>query len=169
MRTFSRVTLVAAVSAALVGSIALPATAAPTADTTVTVLVEPGVLSVSVPAAADLGTLLPGGFSEVTLTPVQVSDTRAGVAPWSAGVIMGNLVGGLTGFIIPSTTATYTPTAATVTGTSTVTPTTQTDLSTAKMVQAAAVSGNNTASWDAVLRVTAPAGTYTATMTHSFL
>ncbi len=174
MRTISRVSLIAAVSATLVGSIALPATAAPTSDTSVTVEVPTGSLSISAPATAALGTVTPGGFSTVTLTGVQVSDTRAGVADWSAQVTMTNLVGATPTNIIPASAATYTPAAAVVTGTATVSATAASGLSAASTVQAAtAVSGNNTATWDAVLRIDAPASaladTYTATLTHSFL
>lgn len=175
MRNLSRVSLAVAVSAALIGSIALPATAAPTADTTVTVLVEPGVLSVSAPGTANLGTVTPGGTTSVPLTAVQVTDNRAGVTGWQAQVILTGFVGtAVPTRTIPASAATYTPAAPTVTGTATVTPATQADLSTAKTVQTAtAVSGNNTATWDASLSILAPAGTladtYTATLTHSFL
>jgi hypothetical protein len=174
MRAISRVSLIAAVSAALVGSIALPATAADTVGSPVTVEVPVGVLSVSVPASAALGTVTPGGFAEVTLTPVQVSDTRAGVAGWDAQVTMGDLVGTLNpARVIPASAATYTPGNANVVGTATVTPATLSGLSaTPQPVQSAtAVSGNNTATWSAVLRIDAPDGTlaenYTATLTHS--
>jgi hypothetical protein len=174
MRAISRASLIAAVSAALAGSIALPATAAP--SSTVTVEVQPGSLSVTAPDTAALGNLLtPGGFAEFTLTGVQVSDTRAGLLDWNAQASMTNLVGTTDGTrVIPASAATYTPAAATVTGTATVTPTTQVGLATAKTVQGAtAVSGNNTATWDAVLRIDAPAGTlaetYSATLTHSFI
>lgn len=175
MRNFSRVSLAVAVSAALVGFIALPATAAPTADTTVTVIVPVGELSVSAPGTANLGTVTPGSFSEVTLTPVQVSDTRAGEAGWNVAVGMTDFSNVGATRTIPASAATYTPAAASTTGNVTVTPTTLGSLATtaATAQTATAVSGNNTATWDAVLRVTAPAGTladsYTATLTHSFL
>lgn len=174
MRTISRISLVVAVSASLVGSIALPATAAPTSDTGVTVEVPAGALSISAPGTANLGTVTPGGNTSVALTGVQVTDNRAGVTGWSATVTLTDLVGGNTATVIPAAAATYTPAAATVTGTATVAETLASDLSTAKAIQeATAVSGNNTATWNANLSVLAPAGaladTYTATLTHSTL
>jgi len=174
MRTISRVSLTAAVSAALVGSVALPATAAPTADSTVTVEVPVGTLSISAPATAALGTVTPGASASVGLAGVQITDDRAGVAGWSAQVALTDFVGVNAANVIPATAATYTPEAATVTGTATVAETPASNLSTAKTVQTAtAVSGNNTATWNASLSILAPAGaladTYTATLTHSSL
>ena len=174
MRTISRISLVAAASAALVGSIALPASAAPTADTTATVEVPVGSLSISAPAGADLATITPGGTASATLTGIQVSDTRAGEAGWAASVTLSDFVGDTPTNVIPATAATYTPGAAVVAGTSTVEATAQSGLATAKTVQAATgVVGNNTATWSADLGVTAPANAladnYTATLTHSVL
>lgn len=171
MRSFSRVSLVVAASAALVGSMALPASAA---DTTATVQVPVGSLSVSAPAGADLTTITPGGGASATLTGVQVTDTRAGEAGWSAQVVLSNFVGATPTNVIPATAAVYTPSVAVTSGTVTVEGAVQSDLSTAKTVQTAtAVTGNNAATWDANLSVTAPADAladvYTATLTHSVL
>ncbi|MFF1382187.1 hypothetical protein ACFVWT_01340 [Arthrobacter sp. NPDC058288] len=171
MRSFSRASLVVAASAALIGSIALPASAA---DTTATVEVPVGSLSISAPVGADLTTITPGGSASATLSGVQVTDTRAGEAGWAAQVVLSNFVGATPSNVIPATLATYAPAAAVPTGTVTVEGTTQTDLSTAKTVQAAtAVTGNNSAIWNADLSVAAPADAladvYTATLTHSVL
>lgn len=171
MRSISRVSLVIAASAALVGSLALPASAA---DTTATVEVPAGLLTISAPANADLGTVAPGSLITAAVGNVAVSDLRAGEEGWNAQVSMTDFVGTNTATVIPAASATYTPAAAVETGTSTVAPTPQTGLATAKTVQAATgVVGNNTAAWDADLSFTAPtdalADTYTATLTHSAL
>ncbi|ABK03160.1 conserved hypothetical protein [Arthrobacter sp. FB24] len=171
MRSITRVSLVIAASAALVGSLALPASAA---DTVATVTVPAGQLTISAPASADLGTVAPGSPISAALGTVTVSDLRAGVQGWDAQVNMSDFVGTNTATVIAAASATYTPGTAAESGTSTVTPSAQTGLATAKTVQAATgVSGNNTAAWDADLSFTAPADaladTYTATLTHSVL
>ncbi|MBT2597225.1 WxL domain-containing protein [Arthrobacter sp. ISL-72] len=171
MRSITRVSLVIAASAALVGSLALPASAA---DTIATVEVSAGALTISAPGGADLGAVAPGSPISADLGNVTVSDLRAGVEGWDAQVNMSDFVGTDTATIIPASSATYTPGTAVETGTSTVTPSAQTGLATVKTVQAATgVSGNNTAAWDADLSFTAPANaladTYTATLTHSVL
>jgi hypothetical protein len=173
MRSISRISLVAAASAVLVGSMALPASAA-TDTTAATVEVEAGSLAISAPVGADLGAIIPGSSATAALTGVEVTDTRAGTADWTTTALLTNFVGTDPGNVIPATAATYTPAAAVPTGTVTVAPTTQTDLSTAKTVQAATgVVGNNSAIWNANLSVLAPtdalADTYTATLTHSVL
>lgn len=77
--------------------------------------------------------------------------------------------------VIPASAAAYTAGTATVIGTATVAASAkQSNLSTAKNIQAAtAVSGNNTATWGATLEVAIPsnaiADTYTAVLTHSLL
>lgn len=172
MRNLSRVSLVFAASAALIGSVALPATAATTSGTDVTVTVPTGNLSISAPGTAALGSIAPGASADAALAGVTVTDTRAGAAGWQAQVSMTALTSGANS--IPASAATYTPAAASVTGTATVTPATVTDLSTAKTVQTAtAVSGNNEAIWGATLNIAVPAGAlagdYTGTLTHSTL
>lgn len=172
MRSIARVSLVIAASAALVGSLALPASAV---DTTATVEVPVGSLGISAPAGANLGLITPGLSASATLTDVEVIDNRAGTTGWAASVTLTNFVGGTPTNIIPATAARYTPAAAVPGGTVTLTPTTRIGLSTTpQAVQTASdVVGNNTATWAAELRVTAPtdalADTYTATLTHSVL
>lgn len=169
MRNLSRVSLVVAVSAALAGSVALPATAA---DTGVTVTVPNGGISITAPVAAAFGSMVPGTNANVALSAVTVTDSRAGTAGWGAQIAMTALVSGVN--TIPASVATYTPAAAAVTGTATVTQATVTGLGTAASVQTATgVSGNNQAIWDATLNIAVPAGAlagaYTATLTHSML
>ena len=179
MRTATRISLALAGSAALVASMALPASAA---DTTTTVAVPAGTIGVSaVPTSADLGSIVPGTTASVVLTGVQISDQRAGVTGWVASVSMSTLngsietVAGTPDYTISAVNATYTGAAAVESGTVTVTSAgAQADLSTAKSVQTAtAVSGNNTATWDGTLALAVPsdakADTYTAVLTHSVL
>jgi hypothetical protein len=173
MRSITRVSLVIAASAALVGSLALPASAA---DTTATVEIEVGSLGISAPGGADLTTIIPGGSASAALVDVTVIDGRAGTGGWTASVTLTDFTGTTDpDNVIPASAATYTPAAADETGTSTVAPTTRVGLSTTpQAVQTATgVSGNNTAIWDASLSLLAPANaladTYEATLTHSVL
>lgn len=181
MRSVTRFSLVLASSAVLVGSMALPASAADTTTTTVTV--PSGTIGYSaVPAtAAPLSTSAPGTTATVSLAGVQITDNRAGTAGWTATVSMSPLNGeaetvvGTSDNIIQPTAAAYTAGAATRTGTVTVTASAkQSDLTAAQNVQTAtAVTGNHTATWTGTLEVAIPsdaiADTYTATLTHSLL
>lgn len=171
MRSFSRVSLAVAASAVLVGSLALPASAA---DTTTTAVITAGSISISAPGAAALSALTPGGTAAATITGVQVADNRAGVEGWAASVVLSDFVGGTTADIIPASAASYVPSGLVVDGTATVEAAPAADLSIPTTVQSAtAVNGNNTATWNAVVDVDAPtdalADTYTATLTHSLL
>ena len=175
MRKITLAAIALAGSAALVGVTAVPAFAVTTDDTTATVTVEAGVLSITVPATAALSTVLPGANSTADLGATKVTDARAGTANWTATVILPALTSDvLVGETIPTTGATYLAGTATLTGEPTVTtPTTVTDLSTAAVTSQAttAVSGNNSASWAATLTVPIPdqvlADTYTGVMTQS--
>lgn len=175
MRNVSRLSFAVGASALLVGSLALPATAAETSATEATVVVPSGSLDISAPGTVTaLDELAPGQTVTAVINNVTVTDERAGTAGWSVQVSLSNFVGGDITHIIPASKVTYTPGVAAKTGTSTVTASAQSDLSVAKAVQTAtAVSGNNTATWNAELTVTAPAealaDTYKATLTHSFL
>ena len=174
MRKITLAAIALAGSAALVGVTAVPAFAVTTDDTTATVTVEAGVLSITVPATAALSTVLPGANSTADLGATKVTDARAGTANWTATVILPALTSDvLVGETIPTTGATYLAGTATLTGEPTVTtPSTVTDLSTAKTSQVTtAVSGNNSASWTATLTVPIPdqvlADTYSGVMTQS--
>ncbi|WP_309107267.1 hypothetical protein [Arthrobacter sp.] len=171
MGSITRTALVLACSAALAGGMAVPASAA---DTTTTVTVETGLLSIAAPASAVLSTGTPGVNSTVTVGNTTVTDARAGVAGWSATVALPALTGDARpAQTIPTTAATYLAATVTPTGTSTLaTPATGTDLTSAKVSQSAsAVSGNNSATWTAALTVPIPAqvlaDTYSALMTQS--
>lgn len=176
MRRITLISFVLAASAALVGSMALPASADTSSTTATTVTVTGGGLAITAPASASLSGAAPGATATANLTGVRVADTRAGTVGWTASVLSSDLTGTITGAAaIPATAAMYTPTGlATVTGIAVVTPTIQTNLSTAKPVQtASAVVGNNSATWSAALSVAVPgaalADTYSGTLTHSVL
>ena len=171
MRSITRTALVLACSAALAGGMAVPASAA---NTTTTVTITGGLLSLTAPASAALSTGTPGANSTVTLGNTTVTDARADVLGWSATVTLPALAGGtLTAETIPTTAATYLAATVTPTGTSTLAaPALGTDLTSAKVSQAAtAVSGNNTATWTALLTVPIPAqvlaDSYSAVLTQS--
>jgi hypothetical protein len=174
MGSITRTTLVLACSAALAGGMAVPASAADTADTTTTVTITGGGLTLTAPAGATLSTGTPGQNSTVTLGSTAVTDARAGVAGWSATVALPALTGATRPTeTIPTTAATYLAATVTPTGTSTLTaPATRTDLTSAKVSQAAtSVSGNNSAAWTAALTVPIPAqvlaDTYSGVLTQS--
>jgi hypothetical protein len=174
MRSFSRVSLAAAASAVLVGSLALPATAADNTTTTTTVVIDSGSIAVSAPGAASLSALTPGGTAGANINGVQVSDNRAGTEGWAVSVVLSDFTGNLTTDVIPAANASYTPSNAAVSGNALIGKATAADLSVPTTVQSATnVNGNNTATWDALVQVTAPsdalADTYTATLTHSVL
>lgn len=149
----------------------MPASAA--ADTLTVLVVSSGSLGFSsAPASASVGLVDPGSAASITLHGITVSDCRAGTSGWSASVTLMDITGDATGAALSAAGATYTPTAATTTGTVAVTAATATDPTTARIVQTATgVSGNNTATWDAVLTVPVPndavVDTYTATLTYS--
>ena len=180
MRNITRVSLVLAGSAALVGSMALPASAA---DTTTTVTVPSGTIAIAAPASASFASpVTPGTTATVSLPGVQVTDNRAGTVGWTASVassaFSGAKVNATTGaslYSIAASNASYTAGAATVVGTATVAASAkQTDLSSAKTAQtASAVTGNHTANWAGTLELAVPsnaiADDYTALVTHSVL
>jgi Ice-binding-like/Domain of unknown function DUF11 len=135
-----------------------------------------GVLSITAPASASLGSASPGATASASLGLVQVTDGRAGVAGWTATTSATDFTTGIgtaaetipvadvqyliSGFTSTTGSATFTPTPATVLA------------STAQAVVAATnVDGDNSAAWNPVIQVSVPsravAGAYTATITHS--
>ncbi|MHA7289683.1 hypothetical protein ACX80V_08570 [Arthrobacter sp. MDT3-24] len=169
MGSITRTVLVLACSAALAGGIALPASAA---DTTTTVTITSGFLTLTAPASAALSTGTPGADSTVTLGDTTVTDARAGTTNWIATVSLPALTA--SGQTIPTTGASYLASTAGLTGGPTLNaPATRLDLSTTPKVSQATsvVSGNNTAVWTALLTVPIPAqvlaGTYSGTLTQS--
>jgi hypothetical protein len=172
MRTITRTALVLACSAALAGSMALPASAA---DTTTTVTVQAtGGIGITAPPSASAPTIAPGVNAVASLTGITVTDSRSGTTGWVASVSLGAFSGS-TAFVIPTAGITNVPSAAVTggAGTSTVAASTATGPLEQPSQTATGVSGDNTASWNATLTVPVPAnalvGTYTATLTNSVL
>lgn len=143
-------------------------------STPVQAQVDGGALSISAPASFDLGSVSPGGTASATLAGVAVTDDRAGVLGWVTSVSMGDLTPETQGGIsIPASGFTYDPAAATTTGTVTVTETTATGAGPSVVQTATAVTGQNAASWDAVVSFVIPsdalADSYAAVLTHSVI
>jgi hypothetical protein len=165
----------AAASAATAGPVMRAAPPGGDPSTTVTFAVTSGLLTMTAPTAASLGSGAPGGTISAPLGTVQVTDNRALLnASWAVTASSSNFTTGTatTAETIPAGDATYAPGAVTTTGTITVAPSTIT-LSNSPQTVMAASSGNgdNTASWNPTIAVAVPAaavtGTYTATLTHS--
>jgi hypothetical protein len=172
MRNSIRFTAALVGAVALTGAGALSATAAP-GDTTATVEVTGGPLTISVPASIALTSAAPGATSSNVLSGVAVSDLRAGVQGWVVGVSTTDFTSLATGTAIPKDAVSFTATNTAKTGTVTVAASVPTSLATT-IQTATAVSGNNTATWDETLEVAVPADAlaatdYTAIITHSFL
>jgi hypothetical protein len=174
-RGIGAVALSTAATAALVIAGGLPAMAA-SAPTPTSFDIGSGALSLSVPAAATLGTgaVAPGTTSVAgPLGPVVVTDNR-GLASgtWSATVVSTDFSNGTT--TIPAGSITYTAGVAGTTGTITLAaPGTGTLDNTTPLVaqNATALVGTNTATWNPGISVALPlaatTGHYTATITHS--
>lgn len=175
MRKVIIATAVVAGGAAGMLAFAVPAFAATTATTPVTVTVNGGALAITAPAGpvslgSVAGSVAAQPLPAVALGNVQVSDLRAGILGWT-------VTAGSTDFTgagaIPAAAMTYTTPAATVTGTAIVTPASLIAMTnTGNTVQTATiVTGDNTATWSPTIGVTVPAGavagTYSATITHS--
>jgi hypothetical protein len=160
------------------GALAISTTNAPdatTGNTTTTFTVASGVLGMTAPATADLGS---GGVNSTisgTLGTVTVTDLRATVATtWAATASSTNWTTGADTLAetIPATDVGYDPGSITTTGTITATGAAIT-LSGAAQPVVAGTAGvaDNTAAWDPTLAVVVPAtavgGLYTATLTQS--
>jgi hypothetical protein len=170
MGSITRTVLVLACSAALAGGMALPASAA---NTTTTVEVAGGVLTMSAPASADIVTpVSPGDDAIFALSAISVTDTRAGILGWETTASVTDFVGLDVTHIIAKVNASYDPAVTATTGAATFTAAGEVSLSAPVIVvDAADVTGNNTATWDADLTVAVPdaalADDYTAVLTHS--
>lgn len=159
-------------SAGLLAGITGPANAAGS-DTTVTFDVANGGLSVSAPAAADLGSVGAGATSvSGSLGTVTVNDQRGQLAAaWTVTVSSTSFTTGsrTPAETIPAGSVTYTPGLRTA-GNAVIVPTPGL-LDLPLPVVTAAATGNNTASWQPTLSVLLPPGTvageYTGTVTHS--
>jgi hypothetical protein len=169
-RRIVRTALVLVCSAALTGTLGVPASAA---ETVATVEVSTGSLGFrSAPTSASLGAVDQGADAAITLRGTTVTDNRAGTAGWTATVVLTEFIGEATGARLSAAGATYSPTAAATTGSVAVAPSTATDPTTPKVIQTATcVTGNNTATWNADLTLHVPNGAvadaYTTTLTYS--
>jgi uncharacterized repeat protein (TIGR01451 family) len=166
--------LASTVSSAAPGSNCLPGGSDPRCATNIPVAL--GVLSITTPASADLGSAAPGGTASARLGIVQVTDERAGLAGWTATTSATDFTtgAGTTAETIPVHDVLYLISGfASTTGSATFTRTPMTRLSgTAQaVVTATNVEGDNSATWNPVIQVPvssgAVAGTYSATITHS--
>ena len=143
---------------------------------TVTVTVVGGVLSMTAPASASLGSAAPGGTTSANLGTVQVTDDRGFGATWTATVAATAFT---TGAGTPTETisvrrVTYGISALSQTtgpATFTFVPLTRLDVTPQAIVSVTNVTGNTTAAWNPLINVSVPAtavgGLYTATITHS--
>ena len=144
-------------------------------DTTVTFAVTSGALTMTAPAAADLGSGAPGTDITGEVGTTTVTDDRALLsASWNATASSTDFTtaGGTTPEIIPATDVDYAPGTITTTGGITATPHDITlDHEPQLVVAGTAGVGNNTASWNPTLTVHVPVqavtGTYTGTLTQS--
>jgi hypothetical protein len=144
-------------------------------DTTTTFTVTVGLLTMTAPAGANLGSGAPGTTITGSLGAVTVTDDRALLtAAWTATASATDWTtgGATTNETIPASDATYTPGTITTTGTITATGTNITLSGAAQTVVAGTAGvGDNSATWNPTLAVAVPAaavgGTYTATVIHS--
>jgi hypothetical protein len=167
-------TLANTVSSAALGSNCLSGSSDPRCSSSIPVVL--GVLSITAPGNASLGSAAPGATASAGLGIVQVTDERAGLAGWTATTSATDFTTGagtaaetipvadvqylISGFTSTTGSATFTPTPATVLA------------SAAQAVVAATnVDGDNSAAWNPVIQVSVPSGAvggaYTATITHS--
>jgi hypothetical protein len=144
-------------------------------DTTVTFTVTSGLLTMTAPATADLGSGVPGATITGTIGNTTVTDDRAQLAAsWTATASSTSWTtgGGAPAETIPATDATYSPGALTTTGIITDRPFDITLSSGPQtVVTGTGGTGDNSATWDPTLHVSVPAaaviGTYTATLTQA--
>ncbi|MFD8479286.1 hypothetical protein [Kitasatospora sp. NPDC059673] len=140
-------------------------------STTLTFTVTSGALTLSVPAAATLGSGAPGTTIGAQIGPCTVVDDRAlASASWTVTASETDFVNGPS--TIPATDSTYAVGSVTTTGTITVTPTNVTLSNSAQTVLTGTAGvGDNTATWDPTVSVHVPAsavgGVYTGVLTQS--
>ena len=148
----------------------------PSPGCTATVTIVSGVLSITAPAIASLGSADPGGTISANLGTVQVTDNRGFGASWTATVSTTAFTTGrgTPAEIIPAGDASYAISALTqTTGSATFgfVPLTNLSVAPQAVVTATNVAGNTSASWNPLINISVPAtavgGTYTATITHS--
>lgn len=175
-----RTLLVVTVAGLITLGIALPESAyAAPGDTTASVTVQGGSLSISVPTAAgNLGTqanTVGGETISGPLGQVQVSDARDAAAGsgWVASVISTAFTPP-SGPAIPASAVAYSAGVITQVGTATYTSNNPGDLTgVVPAVTATGITGDNSATWTPTISVTVAggmaAGVYSATITHSVL
>jgi len=172
-------TSITVTTGAAINGRALAINGAVTLDTnTVTATVAAtGVLSITAPASAGLGSTAPGGTVSSHLGTVQVTDNRGSLAAgWTATVSSTDFTtgAGTAAQTIPVADAQYVIsgfTATTGSATFTAAPVTQMSTAAQAVVTTTNVAGSNSASWNPVIQVAVPgaavAGAYSATITHS--
>ena len=171
-RLLLRLCALVAITSTTLGLVsAAPATAG---DTTATVTITGGALTITVPVnAGNLGSAVntvSGSTIGGQLGQVQVSDLRSGTTGWVASAISTPFT--LSGSTIAASNIGYVAGSITPVGTATYTANNPTNLTVVSpVVTATAITGNNTATWNPTINVFIPggttAGTYTATITHS--
>jgi uncharacterized repeat protein (TIGR01451 family) len=122
-----------------------------------------GVLSISVPASADLPAAAPGGTVSGSLGAVRVTDNRAGLAGWTATASSTDFTSGdgTTAETIPVRDAFYLISGlSSTTGSAAFTWTPATNLSAAAqaVVVATNVAGDNSATWNPLIQIAVPSG-----------
>ncbi len=170
--------LVATVSSLVALGVAEPASAAPMpGDTTATVTVTGGALSITVPAdAGSLGSVSNTVLGDAISGPlgvVQVDDARSAVAGsgWVATAISTAFTPPA-GPTIAASAVGYTAGTITKVGTATFTANDPTDLTgVVAVVTATGITGDNSATWNPTINVAVPGGmaaaVYSGTITHS--
>ncbi len=163
-------------TAAVLGSL-IAATTAQAADTTATFTITAGALTITAPASADLGAVAVGAESiDGQLGSVTVTDTRGVlVGEWAATVVGTDFTtgGGTPGETVPSIDVSYSSGSATsTTGVGTFTPGPGGILNVPRVAfTGTGLTGGNSATWNPTLAITlpfsAPAGTYSGTITQS--
>jgi hypothetical protein len=169
-------------AAAVIGAVLIPSAASAAKgpaggdpDTTVTFAVTSGLLTMTAPTTANLGSGAPGTTIAGALGTTVVTDNRALLtAAWTATASSTHYTTGTAtpAETIPATDVSYTPGAITTTGTITATGFAITLSGTPQtVVTGTAGVGDNSASWDPALSVAVPAaavtGTYSGTLTQS--
>lgn len=180
MRKATRISLALGTSAALLSLSALPASA-DEKDSSATIQVQGGSLSIVVNPALGLQELTPGQMATFVVPEVAVTDNRAGLVGWTAQVSLTDFTAETVpgARAITPAAATYTVAPDTLKHTGIIADLAATDVAWTgadedrAAVAATRVEGNNAASWDASLSVDVPAaalaGEYTAVLTHSVI
>jgi hypothetical protein len=132
-------------------------------NTTVTFTVGSGLLTMTAPTSANLGSGLPGTTISGLLGAVTVTDNRALLsATWTATASTADFItgGGSTFETIPATDSTYSPNTITTTGNVTAvaasTPPIPLSNAATPVVDATGINGDNTASWNPTIAVAVP-------------